>query len=267
MSGPPLPGQRATSLDELDTAVRAVALDVACRAMADGALAVVLTGSQVGPNPSPESDIDLYVIGRGPRYRLEVVGARLTSVSWREPAEVRATFDDPGAVGAAVPGWRQALIVTDPDGVAAEIKRAALAWDWPHIGDARLDSWVAEEITGYAEEVHKLVAARRAGDLATAAVQRSVLAFALAPRLSVHLRMLYETENRLWERVADRMGPAWQAAQRSALGIGGELPGESLDASVDLFALAVAATWPAMDDRQRAVCAGALALAGRQAPG
>lgn len=234
--------------------------------MNDGALAVVLSGSQTGPSPSPESDIDLYVVGRGPRYRLSVVAGRLVSVSWRELGEIRSDFDDPGAVGAVVPGWRRAFIVADPDGVADGIRREALAWDWSVIGDARLDSWVAEEITGYAEEVHKLEAARRAGDLATAAVQRSVLALALAPRLSVHLRMLYETENGLWERVADRMGEPWMAAQRATLGLAGERLEATLDASLDLFSMAVAAAWLSMDERQRSVCGGALALSGRQAP-
>lgn len=235
--------------------------------MSDGALAVVLSGSQAGPRPSEESDIDLYVVGRGPRYRLTVAAGRLVSASWRELAEIRLDFDDPGAVGAVVPGWRRALIVADPDGVAAAIQREALAWDWPIIGDARLDAWVAEEVTGYAEEVHKLVAARRAGDVATAAVQRSVLALALAPRLSVHLRMLYETENGLWERVADRMGEPWMAAQRAALGLSGERLEATLDAALDLFSMAVATAWPSMDERQRSVCGGALAVAGRQAPG
>lgn len=265
MIGPPLGDRHPASLAAIDPAVRATALDVARGAMTDGALAVVLSGSQTGPSPSPESDIDLYVVGRGPRYRLAVVAGRLVSVSWREPGEIRSDFDDPGAVGAVVPGWRRALIVADPDGVAAGIQREAIAWDWPLIGDERLDLWVAEEITGYAEEVHKLVAALRAGDLATAAVQRSVLALALASRLSVHLRMLYETENRLWERVADRMGGPWMAAQRAALGLAGERLEETLDAALDLFFMAVATAWPSMDERQRSVCGGALARSGRQA--
>ncbi len=261
-----LDDDRPATLDELERVVRAVAFEIADRAMSEGARAVILTGSQARPHPPPESDIDLYAIGRGPRYRLEAVRGRLVSVSWRDLAESREAFDDPEAVGAFVPGWRRAVIVADPDGVAAELQRAALAWSWSDIGDERLDAWVAEEVTGFAEEVHKLVAARRAGDASTAAVQRSVLALSLAPRLTVHLRWLYESENGLWERVGQRMGTAWVAAQRGALGLDGGSLETSLDAAVDLFALAAAAVWPAMDERQRAVCIGALTLAGRPAP-
>lgn len=264
--GRPNDGQPA-SVDDLDPAVRAVVRELADRVVSEGARAVVVTGSQVGPSRRPESDIDLYVIGDGPRYRLELVVNHLASLSWRNPTELRASFDDPGAVGALVPGWRHAVIVADPDGIAADLQRVALEWDWSVIGDARLDAWVGEEITGYAEEVHKLVAARRGGDFATAAVQRSVLALALAPRLTVHLRMLYATENGLWDRVADLLGAEWAAAQRAALGLSGEGLARSLDAAVELFRLAVDATWPVMNERQQAVCAGALALAGRPAPG
>lgn len=249
-------------LDEIDPAVRTIVHTVAGRAMTDGAQAVVLTGSQVGQTPSPESDIDIIVIGSGPRYRLEIVDSRLVSLSWRDLDELRASFDDPSAVGTLVPGWRRVIIVTDPQQVAAGLHRTALDWDWAIIGDERLDAWVAEEITGYAEEIHKLTAARRSGDLATAAAQRSILAIALAPRLAVHLRMLYGTENGLWERVAERVGEEWSAAQRAALGLGGEDLAASIDAAMNLFRLAVVATWPTMDARQKAVCSGALEIAG-----
>ncbi len=258
-------GQPA-GLDVVDPLVRNIALTIATRVMRDGARAVVLTGSQVRPDPRPESDIDLYVIGEGPEYRLEIVAGRLVSVSWRTFAQFEAAFDDPRSVGAQVPGWRRAMIVADPAGVAAALQRKAREWDWTQIGDARLDAWVAEEITGYAEEAHKLVAARNAGDITTAAIQRSVLALALAPRLTVHFRMLYETENGLWDLMATHLGPAWNRAQRAALILDGEDIAVSLDASLDLFHLAVSAVWRVMDGRQRDVCAEALALAGRPAP-
>lgn len=257
------PGDAGATVDDLSAPIRSIVLDVSERAMATGARAVVLTGSQIGAQPPSTSDIDVYAIGAGPRYRLEINGGRLVSLSWREPAELRVAFGDPGSVGALVPGWRRALIVVDPDGVAAEIRHLAQQWDWSSIGDALLGEWVAEEVAGYAEEVHKLVGARRAGDLVSVAAQRSVLALGLAPRMTVYLRMLYESENGLWDRVAGRMGPAWADAQRAALGLDGADPAASLDGALTLYRLAVTAVCSLMDDRQRGVSRAALALAGQ----
>lgn len=250
-----------TRLEELNPTVREAAVDIAARCMADDASAVVLTGSHAGANPQPESDIDLYALGQGPHYRLEMIRGQMASVSWREIDEVRGAFDDPGAVGALVPGWRRAIIVADTAGHAAELQRTAREWDWSIIGDLRLNAWVAEEVIGYAEEILKLVSARRRGDVATAAVQGAIVAIALAPRLAVHLRLLYETENGLWGRVAERMPSAWAMAQRAALGLGDESLDRRLDAAIRLFALTVTAVRPLMDERQTAVCDNALKLA------
>ena len=62
---------------------------------------------------------------------------------------------------------------------------------------------MAEVVTGYAEEVHKLAAALRNGNRPLAAVQRSLLA--------VHRRILYGSENRLWDLASGVMGEEWVA--------------------------------------------------------
>ena len=95
----------------------------------------------------------------------------------------------------------------------ASLIEEARAWSWGPI-ERRCDEWVAEQVTGYAEEVHKLVAALRNGNRPLAAVQRSLLA--------VHRRVLYGSENRLWDLVADAMGEGWSRTQSAALGLGGE---------------------------------------------
>jgi len=65
---------------------------------------------------------------------------------------------------------------------------------------------VAEEITALAEGIHKLVAALQAGRRTAPAVQRSVLVLHPAQILAVHRRILYGSENRLWDLVADARG-------------------------------------------------------------
>ncbi|HEV2745545.1 MAG TPA: hypothetical protein VGV91_20495 [Rubrobacter sp.] len=88
---------------------------------------------------------------------------------------------------------------------------------------------MAEEITSLAEEVHKLVAALRDGHRTVAAVQRSVLALRPAQVLGVHRRILYGSENRLWDLVADAMGEVAPDAIRrlrpERRAVRGDLPG------------------------------------------
>jgi hypothetical protein len=198
------------------TGVKGLVQDVCSRLLDDGAVAVVLAGSVVRGEAGAESDLDVYALGPHSGYALERHAGRLVSITWRTPDEERAAFDSPSKVGAVVPAWRRARILADPDGIAAGLQRAAHDWTWESIGDDRLSRYVAGEITGLAEEVHKLVSALRDGRRWTAAVQRSVLALHLAPILSVHLRLLYETENRLWELVAEAMGSDWREAQEAA---------------------------------------------------
>jgi hypothetical protein len=220
------------------------------RLMDEGAQAVVLAGSVVRGEAGAESDIDLYAFGPRSSYSLERHGDRLISVTWREPEAERAAFRSPGKAGAAIPAWRSARIVLDPHGVAAELQREAREWTWDAIGPERLDAYVAEEITGLAEEVHKLVASLRSGRRWTAAVQRSVLALHLAPILAVHLRLLYETENRLWDLVADAMGDVWRAAQEAAFA---ETLEPSCLAALRLYRLAVEAVEGVLDPGQHEV--------------
>jgi hypothetical protein len=89
-------------------------------------------------------------------------------------------------------------------------------------GAGRCDGWVAGETTALTEEVHKLVAALRAGQRTTAAVQRSVLTLRPAQVLAVHRRILYGSENHLWDLVSCAMGEEWHELQFATLGLGGE---------------------------------------------
>lgn len=247
----------------LDPTVRTLAQREAEHLTASGALAVLLTGSHVSGRASAASDIDLYAIGEGPSYTLQVASDHLVSVSWRSPSDIREAFIDPAQVGQVVPGWRNAWIVADASGMAATLQQEAIDWRWDTIGDARLNDWVAEEITGFAEEVHKLVAARVRGDAVAAAIQRSILALRLAPKLAIHHRWLYESENVLWAGMNERLGSAWATTQLAALATSAIPLDESLDAALDLFALSVAQAWSIMDERQREVCRVALLVGGR----
>lgn len=225
----------------------------------DGAKAVALAGSHARGEATQLSDVDLYAIGDGPRYTLRVVNDVLVSLSWRTASEEREALRHPASVGGAVPGWRGARILHDSVGIAAALQADARAFDWSSIATA-CDAWVAEQVTGYVEEVLKLVAARRSGDGNCAAVQRSILALRLPMVMAVHHRLLYDSENRLWRLVAEVAGEPWATAQAEALR-GGE-PHVADEAALRLYALAAEAVRDLLSGDQRAVVELALRAAG-----
>ena len=226
-----------------------------------GALAVALTGSHARGEATEASDLDLIVVGDGPAYMLEVREGVLVAQAWASEQEHRARLAHPGQVGSAVPGWSEAVILHDSDGVAARLQREAVGWTWePHAEEC--DAWVADEVTGLAEEVHKLAAALQAGTTLTAAVQRDLLALRLAPILAVRLRLLYGSENLLWDRIGELMGADWRAAQAAAFSTGGESFEDSCAAALQLYRMAEERAAPLLDDRQAAVVGGAPGVAG-----
>ncbi len=165
-----------------------------------------------------------------------------------ERVELRR-LQDPLHVGGCVPGWRSALLVYDPHRVAARLQARARAFRWSTISD-RCDRWVADEVTGLSEEAIKLVRALGAGSPETAAVQRNLLANRLAGVMAVHRRILSGTENEMWERVGARIGGAWHAAQRAALGVSGGDAGSGCGAALSLYLLTASAVGRVLSSEQ-----------------
>ena len=207
------------------------------RLVEQGAEAVVVFGSWVRGDAYEESDLDIHAIGKGTPTRLERYRNFLVSISWQTAKQDCRAFKDPKQAGGIIPAWRNAFILHDPKGVANALRQEALAWRWESLGK-KTDRWVADEITGWAEEVHKLVGNLQVGRRTAASVQRFLLAIFMGKVLAVHHRLLYDTENRLWDLVSARMGPVWTRLQSAALGEEGQSLEESCKAALQLYILA-----------------------------
>jgi hypothetical protein len=246
----------------MDKRILQVSRAISDRLVQQGAEAVLLFGSRVRGDAYEESDIDVHAVGRGPHYGLERCEGFLVSISWTTVKQVRRTFRNPVEVGGVIPAWRNALIICDRNGIARALKREAQEWRWESLG-RQTDRWVAEEITGYAEEVHRLVGNMQLQRISAAAIQRSVLAIHMARIMSVHLRILYDTENQLWDLVAAKMGANWEQLQSEALGEGGQSLEETCKAALQLFVSAAQEVKNLLDQRQCQVVAHACEIAGR----
>jgi hypothetical protein len=232
------------------------------RLVSEGAEAVVVFGSQVRGDAYEESDIDIHSVGKGPSYRLELFQGFLMSISWATVKQHARSFRNPAEVGGIIPGWRNALILYDPQGIGEELKGKAQKWLWSSLGK-RADNWVAEELTGWAEEVHRLVGNLRLSRRSAASVQRSLLAIYMAKILAVHHRILYDSENRIWDLVSEKMGAKWAELQSAALGEKDETFEEACSASLQLFRLASDEVKHLLNERQRRVVAHACEIAGK----
>ncbi len=196
----------------------AIADRVASRLTTKGAHSVVLVGSIVRGDEHKYSDIDVIALGAGPHYALEVIEGHLVSISWRTPAAVRESFDDPFIAGGAVPAWRGALLIRDPNGVAASVQHAAHSWQWESI-HTQCERAVAQEVTEYTEEVFRIVGLRRAGRRRAAAGVRSGMLYPLCRAMAIHHRLFYDSENAMWELVGAAMGHDWMRDFDIAAGV------------------------------------------------
>ncbi len=229
--------------------------------IADGARAVILTGSHARGDANEHSDLDLRVIGDGPKKRLKRNDEFLVSISWMSLEDHNAAFGDPSEAGSIVPGWTSAMILHDPDDLARELKERAENWKWEPIGEA-CDRWVGQQMVELAEEVHTIVGNIEQDKLTAGAAERSQLAMGLAQALSVHNRIAYESENDLWQLVADAMGGRYGGLQRNALAEDPITLRDSVGAVMQLFSVAATETQHLLSEEQRPVVAHACNLAG-----
>ena len=250
----------AVTETQLDEEVRAIVETLSRRLIEQGARATFLTGSQARGQASPHSDIDLFAIGAGPKGWFAVQGERLVGVYWWTAQEARERMYRPETALLSVLAWRDALPIDDPSGIGAEIQREAREWSWRKI-DKEADVWVADKLMVWAEYVHKIAKALEEGRELDACAIRSDLALRMAEAMAVHKRVSAQSENGLWETIAEAGGPEWRQAQERAFAKNGDDWRTSAGAALTLFALAAEEADELFDEREREVIRYALRVA------
>ena len=205
----------------------------------DGARAVVLSGSWARKEAHRHSDLDLWVLDHSGRPSFTWRDPFFVSVSRINPASERRKFLEPPHTGELLGAWLSAVPLYDPHGDARRLKEYAKGFRWERVA-RRCDRWVSRSIVHWGEEAVKVVGSMARGEPDTAAVCRNLLAESLAFVLAVYRRTTWTTDNGLWERLGEDMGPEWRSAQRRALALGGETLEESARAALELYALTAA---------------------------
>src|SRR3954452_20736630 len=247
-------------LEELDATFRAVTESLTARLADQGARAVVLTGSVARGTAEPDSDVDLFAVGDGPREQHEVVDGRLVGSHWFTPEEVRRRLADPERAPLTARAWKDALLLYDPDGVAAELQQEAERWRWDDIG-AHADVWAREQLVGWAEYLPKLRRAVEDGRALDASAMAAETALKLAHVSAVATRVCAGSENGFWEAVAEHAGPRWRTRFETAVGARAGSVRESAEAAVDLYELVVARVAESLAPQEQAVVDRALETA------
>ncbi len=233
---------------------------VVARLRSDDCRAIWLAGSHATADPGPFSDVDLGVIsGSGRRgFSLEVHDGLLVSVSTLSDQAMLNALDDPAMAGAAVPGWRDAVLLFDPEGCAAALKRAAEGWRWDNI-TAACDAWCPAQAVSAADDVLKLANALERREPGEAALRRNALAARLPLVVSVQRRLFYGSERNLFPVVNRAVGDEWARRHAAALAVHPAPSAEGFAAVQWLYRRVAAEVGPLLNARQQAVVELALA--------
>jgi predicted nucleotidyltransferase len=186
---------------------------------------ITMAGSFSRGQAGSYSDIDLQLyVKEKPRELIGSLALRLwqgflVSIHYDSIEEERAKLTSPWDAIWAVPGLRQAVILYDPTGSLADLKQAAVEFDWSPL-QPLADRFASSEIAGYAEEVYKILSGLSIENESKVLYANIGLILGMAKTVAVQRGILIETENRYFELIQDSVGrdSKWTRLFRLALG-------------------------------------------------
>lgn len=187
-----------------------------------GVIAIALTGSYARGENKQFSDVDVNifvnVLPLEP-YTLRYWDNHLVSLKYELVENERLALARPERAIWAVPGLRHMRILLDPSGELAALRQSALDFDWRTLQPAA-NEYAIEELTGCAEEVHKIMGGLAREHESTVLYAVAGLLKGLGNALAVQRGLLIDSENRYYQIIQESLGPKheWTRAFRFTLG-------------------------------------------------
>ncbi len=193
----------------------------------DNTVAIVLTGSHARGDATPYSDVDvLHFVETLPEdeaqhYILRYHSSTLLSISATTIAAKRAELSRPEKVVWAVPGLRQARILYDPVGAFAELQKEAQAFVWDSAMQGKADAFAACELTGYAEEAHKILGGLIKNSDSAVLYGAYGMVLGIVNIVAAQRGVFFQTENDFFNAVPEAVGTDtdWSSYLRIAAGL------------------------------------------------
>lgn len=220
--------------------------DLTRRFAGAGVEALALTGSYARGEATRHSDIDLLrFVAEAPTtprdaYRLWPLGEHLVSVTTTSIEAKRAELARPETLIFAVPGLRQARILTDVSGRLTALIAEAQAFTWTLKLRAAAGAFASEQLAGLAEEARKLLGALESENTSAMLYATLGLELGLTRAVLVAREVLLETENDYFEAALAYAPPHWRQLLRVVVGYdspdaGHELPRARGEAALWLY--------------------------------
>jgi hypothetical protein len=185
-----------------------------------------VTGSYARGQESKYSDVDVDIfVSKQPeneydQYTLKYWDSTLISLKYTLLEDERAALTNPRRAIWAVPGLSGMRILLDKDGSLAELQKAARRFDFSPLQPAA-DEFAAEQIMGYAEEVHKILSGLDRGHESTVLYAVSGLVDGMLNAIAVQRGIMIVSENRYLDLIQESVGrdSKWTRAFRTAWGL------------------------------------------------
>lgn len=187
---------------------------------------VGIGGSYSRGEESKYSDVDFDIfVSKLPenpydRSTLRYWNGKLVSLKYTLIDDERSALTNPRRAIWAVPGLRGMKIVLDKDGSLTALQQAAHAFDWSSLQSAA-DEYAGEEVTGCAEEVHKILNGFTRGHESTVLYATWGLVKSMLEAVAVQRGLMIVSENRYFDLIQDSVGrdSEWARAFRTAWGL------------------------------------------------
>ncbi len=192
----------------------------------ENTLGIAITGSFARNESDPYSDVDLaHYVRQKPAadtelYRLRFVDDYLVSLKITTLEAEYAGLRKPEQAIWIIPALRRLFILLDKDGSLAALKEAAATATWEPL-QAGANAYASRELSGYAEEIHKILGGLAQRDESKTLYAVWGLTRGLATALLVQRGALVPTENAYIDFAQNAAGrtSGWARQFRLAIGL------------------------------------------------